>query len=406
MNSVSVAAELPADARDEQRRQRAVESLGLEIPAVRPEDRTLNRITRLAQRIFDVAWTSITVVDGDKAWFPSAQGFGPVTMARSDTFCDRTTRARRFVHVPDARLDPLYADLSAVRDRGIRFYAGVPLRDSFDNVVGVLCLYDTSVRTLDESEVQTLKDLAAWAQQELVAAREMTRAGQVQASMLPPGPIHVDGWTVAGLCQPAMAVGGDLYDYGLSGRVLHIGLGDVMGKGTGAALIGAGVRSAVRATHESVVGGGNLGTLTTQVARSLSRDLERAETFVTLFQAAVDLRRGVMRYVDAGSGLCVLLRADGRLDLLAGEDRPLGVFPGDRWTEHLTRLDPGDRLFLFSDGLLDLLENPDDWVTEVGDLVRRHPDVSGLLRELDATTQYGQVDDVTAVALYCGEALG
>jgi len=134
------------------------------------------------------------------------------------------------------------------------------------------------------------------------------------------------------------------------------------------------------------------------------RDLERAETFVTLFQAAIDLRHGVMRYVDAGSGLCILLRRDGRAELLSGEDRPLGVFRDDRWTEHLVPLDAGDRLLLFSDGVLDLLDDPDDWVTEVAVMMRSHTDAGSLLAELRRTTREGlQLDDVTAVAVYCGD---
>lgn len=390
--------------RDERRRQRAVESLGLGVPAHPVRDEGFDRITRVAQQVFAAAWTSITVLDGDQAWFPGAQGFDIASMPRSDTFCDRTTRARRLTVVPDARTDPRFADLTAVREAGIRFYVGVPLVDTLDNVIGVFCLYDTRVRTLDDTEVQVLEDLAVWAQQELVATREMTRAGQVQASMLPELAIRTDGWHVAGVCLPAMAVGGDLFDYGMTEDVLHVGLGDVMGKGTGAALIGAGVRAAIRATHESVVTGTNLGTATTRVADSLGGDLDRAETFVTLFQAAIDLRRGVMRYVDAGSGLCLVVRADGSVELLSGEDRPLGVFRGDRWTEHLTVLDPGDRLFFFSDGVLDLLADPDGWVHEIGALVKRHDDVDGLLEEIAAAaTESVQLDDVTAVAVYCSD---
>jgi phosphoserine phosphatase RsbU/P len=404
MTSDSVAAEVPSSTRDERRRQHAVESLGLVLPLRSEGDDRLDRITRVAQRVFDVAWTSITVLDEDRAWFPSMQGFDITEMARSDTFCDRTTRARRLTVVPDALADPRFADLTAVREGGIRFYAGVPLLDTHDNVVGVFCLYDTRVRTLTDDQLLTLQDLGAWAQQELVTTREMTRAGRVQASMLPAKPLRTGDWYVAGVCLPALAVGGDLYDYGRSGDVIHLGLGDVMGKGTGAALVGAGVRAAIRATHASVVGGANLGRTTTQVAASLGRDLERSETFVTLFQAAIDVRHGVMRYVDAGSGLCVVVRRDGTVDLLSGEDRPLGVFPGDRWTEHLTSLDPGDRVFLFSDGVLDLLEDPDDWVHEIGNLVRRHDDVQGLLDELvAATSEQLQPDDVTAVAVWCGE---
>jgi sigma-B regulation protein RsbU (phosphoserine phosphatase) len=391
---------------DERRRQHAVVSLGLAIPVRQESDERLDRITRLAQRLFDAAWTSITVLDEDRAWFPSAQGFDIEEMAREDTFCDRTTRARTFTVVPDATADPRYSGLTAVRESGIRFYAGVPLLDSQDNAVGVLCLYDTRVRTLSADEELTLKDLAVWAEQELVTHREMTRAGQVQASLLPSQPIKEGDWQVAGICLPAQAVGGDLYDYALTGHVLHLGLGDVMGKGTGAALVGAGVRAAVRATHASVIEGTNLGTATTRVAQSLVRDLERAETFVTLFQAAIDLRHGVMRYVDAGSGLCLLVRGDGRAELLSGEDRPLGVFRDDKWAEHLVPLDAGDKLLLFSDGVLDLLDDPDDWVTEVAALVRSHDDAGSLLAELRrATREAIQLDDVTAVAVYCGDAV-
>ena len=54
-------------------------------------DERLDRITRLAQRVFGSAWTSITVLDDDRAWFPSAQGFDIPVMAREDTFCNRTT---------------------------------------------------------------------------------------------------------------------------------------------------------------------------------------------------------------------------------------------------------------------------------------------------------------------------
>lgn len=405
MSSDSAAATLAP--LDERRRQHAVVSLGLVIPVRQESDERLDRITRLAQRVFDAAWTSITVLDDDQAWFPSAQGFDIAQMDRDDTFCDRTTRARQYTVVEDATADPRFSGLTAVREAGIRFYAGVPLLDSQDNVVGVFCLYDTRVRGLSAEEEQTLKDLAVWAQQELVTNREMTRAGQVQASMLPSRPIKEGEWQVTGICLPAQAVGGDLYDYALTGHVLHLGLGDVMGKGTGAALVGAGVRAAIRATHASVVDGTNLGTATTQVAQSLVRDLERAETFVTLFQAAIDLRHGVMRYVDAGSGLCVLLRRDGRAELLSGEDRPLGVFRDDRWSEHLVPLDPGDRLLLFSDGVLDLLDDPDDWVTEVALMMRTHADAGSLLAELRrATRETVQLDDVTAVAVYCGGPVG
>lgn len=385
----------------ERRRQRAVDSLGLSVPAGQQRDDRFDRITRLAARIFDASWASITVLDGDQAWFPGAQGFDIPLMARDDTFCSRTTSRARLTVVPDASLDPDYAGLPAVVNDGIRFYAGVPLTDTLGNVVGVFCIYDHSPRTIPGRDLETLEDLAAWAQSELVGSSEMLRAGKVQKAMLPAAPIHHDDWDVDGICLPALAVGGDLFDFALSHGVIHVGLGDVMGKGTGAALVGAGVRAAVRSTHRDVVSGADLGVTTHRVARTLQGDLDRNESFVTLFQCAIDVATGAVRYVDAGTGLGVLVRADGTVQQLSSEDRPIGILDEDTWTEHRTTIEPGDRLIVFSDGLLDLLEDQVDWWPEVGALVSEHADPAGLLLAVrKMTAAQVSLDDVTAVAVY------
>jgi phosphoserine phosphatase RsbU/P len=361
----------------------------------------LDRITRLARTVFGVTWTSITVLDEDRAWFPSAQGFDDPVMDREDTFCHHTARADTNAAVADATLDDRFRTLPAVLHDGIRFYAGIPLRDPTGNTVGVFCLYDTAVRELDAEEQQTLEDLAAWAEQELLASAEMLRASQVQTSMLPAGPIRLAGWTVHGTCLPALAVGGDLFDYAVSDDVLHIGIGDVMGKGTGAALLGAGVRSALRGTHHAVVAGVDLGVTVTQVARALGPDLRRAESFVTLFEGAVDLDDGYLRYVDAGSGLGLVVRADGTVDRLGSEDLPLGVLADDHWTEQSTTVEPGDRMLLFSDGLLDLVDDQVEWWVPVAAMVAAHQDASDLLAHIaDLTARVQPGDDVTVVAVF------
>ena len=385
----------------ERRRQRAVDALGLGVPLQQQRDERFDRITRLARRVFDVSLSSITVLDGNCAWFPSTQGFDPAVTPREDVFCDRTHRSGEVTVVPDATQDPHFARLPSVVHGGIRFYAGVPLRDALSNVVGTFCLFDTSPRTLDPDELQTLEDLAAWAQQELVASSEMLRAGQVQAAMLPGAPIRLGEWHVDGICLPALTVGGDLFDFAVTNDVIHIGLGDVMGKGTGAALVGAGVRAAVRSTHPAVVSGADLGATTYRVARTLQADLDRGGAFVTLFQCAIDVADGSVRYVDAGAGLCVIARADGSVERLVSADRPIGILDEDTWTEHRTHLAPGDRMLVFSDGLFDLLDDQREWWREVGQLVAKHPDPTAILAAVrDLATEQVSLDDVTAVAVY------
>lgn len=382
----------------EERRQRAVESLQI---LERGGNERYDRITRLARILFAVPMSTITVLDGDRAWFPSSQGIDMDQMPRNETFCDRTTDLGKLLVVPDATQDPRFERLPSVRAGTIRFYAGHPLRDAIGNVVGTFCIYDSEPRTLGGQLLDAFRDMAAWAEQELVASTEMSQAGRVQASLLPAKAIRVGAWDVNGLCLPALAVGGDFYDYVVTNGVVHIALGDVMGKGTGAALVGAGARAAIRGTNSAVTAGVDLGVTATQVARSLLTDLERAESFVTLFQTAIDLDDGYTRYVDAGSGLCLVLTPDGETVRLDSKDRPFGILPDDHWTEQEITLEPGSRMLVFSDGLLDLIDDPIEWWVPIGDLMREASDADALLAAVArlARTRTA-LDDVTAVAVF------
>ena len=382
----------------EERRQRAVESLQL---LERGGNERYDRITRLARLLFGVSRTSITVLDGERAWFPSSEGFDVEEVPRNESFCNRTTDLGKLIVVEDAARDERFEHLRLVRDGDVRFYAGHPLRDAIGNVVGVFCLYDSQPRTLEGELLDAFRDMAAWAEQELVSSTEMSQAGRVQASLLPAKAIRVGGWDVNGLCLPALAVGGDFYDYVVTNGVVHIALGDVMGKGTGAALVGAGARAAIRGTNAAVTAGVDLGVTATQVARSLLADLERAESFVTLFQTAIDLDDGYTRYVDAGSGLCLVLTPDGDTLRLDSKDRPFGILPDDHWTEQEITLEPGSRMLVFSDGLLDLIDDPIEWWVPIGDLMREAADADALLAAVaQLARNRTALDDVTAVAVF------
>ncbi|MDT9592466.1 SpoIIE family protein phosphatase [Nocardioides zeae] len=365
----------------------------------------LDRITRIARKLFDVPASAITLFDGDRAWFPSSQGIPTAPVPRRETFCQTTQTLGDLMVVPDARDDRRFAHLPAVR-AGTVFYAGHPLTDHLGNVVGTLCLFDDRPRSLDQEQLADLADLASWARHELVSSSEMGRAREVQTSLLPAAPITTEGWQVDGMCVPALAVGGDCFDYGVGGGVLHLGVGDVMGKGTSAALLGAGARAAIRATHAAVTAGADLGVTATQVARSLTPDLERAGAFLTVFEAAIDLDDGYARWVDAGSGLAAVVRPDGGVEPLTGEDRPFGVLPDDHWSEHTTTIAPGDRLVVLSDGVLDLLDAPETPWPEVAAMVSGSASPADLLATVAGLVRgRPPLDDVTVLAVY-REAVG
>jgi hypothetical protein len=388
------------EAEAEQRRLRAVENVGV-LDDVHQQ--RLDRLTRTAQVAFDVPASSITLVEADQAWYPTICGLPSDPVPRKDTYCSRALEMEPVVVSTDTAADPRFRDLPfATGDAALRFYAARVLRDAAGNALGTFCLFDFEPREFGARERRLLDELGGWAEAELLASAEMTRAHQVQAAMLPDAPLELEQWQVEGVCTPAQAVGGDYFDYSVTDGLLSFGLADVMGKGTGAALIGAGVRVGLRAARSAVAEGtADLGRVITLLEQGSIADLDRAGSFVTLFEGVVDLASGELRWVDAGLGLAVLVRADGTAEQMRGEDLPLGVVPGRGFTEHVTRMAPGDRLVVFSDGVLDLLDDENRWLEPVADLVRRHAVPRDLFEAVNALARTRTpMDDITVLSVY------
>ena len=393
-------------------RSRHLEALGL---ADTPADPRFDRLTALARRLLDAPIASVTLIADSTAWFPSIAGLDLQSMSRCDTFCDVTvTRAATLV-VPDALADPAYAVLPAVvGDAHVRAYAGVPLVDGSGVAVGAFCVYDTAPRAWTGTELETLRELAAWAQEELVASADMVRARSVQQALLPRQTVTVPGADVAGVCIPSQAVGGDFYDWDTPHGDFVFSLVDVMGKGTAAALVAATVRALLRARGTELArqigqrevvtptGGvrGGIGGVVRDVDRLLRRDLERTGSLVTGFVAQYEPTTGTLHYADAGHGLSVVVREDGSTQWLTSDDLPIGVDPRATWTEQTVTLLPGDTVLCCSDGLFDLLGGTFDALRRIESLVRACPDPADVVEQVARLCRRSvPVDDVTVVAV-------
>jgi len=378
----------------ENRRQRAVESLGFTEAARNPQ---LDRVARIARATFGVDFSSITVFDHDRALFVGGGGFEGVESPRADSPCQLVVDSGEIVTTDDARTDPRFDDILNIRGPNSAFYVGHPLTDASGNVVGSLCLVNQEPRKLTENEMQVFIDLAGWAQAEMLADAEALHARDTQQALLPQAPLEHGGVKVVGLCVPANSVGGDYYDYGPFGSLVHVAIGDVMGKGTGAAIIGASTRSACRAVVPMIDDGEALGLGVDRIERAVINDLQRTGTFVTYFHAVIDEESNKLYYVDAGAGLTLLVRADGTTEQLTGDGLPLGIELQDHAT-YSRDLRAGDRIVLVSDGLLDIVDDQRDWVAEVDTLVRAAADGPDALRSIAAVSRArGPIDDVTVV---------
>ena len=179
---------------------------------------------------------------------------------------------------------------------------------------------------------------------------EMRAAAEIQQSILPPP----WAWTGPAACvdlhaemHPAREIGGDFYDYYLiDADRLAITVADVSGKGIPAALFMAVSRTVMR----GVSAARDMSAGMSEANRLLATQ-NAACMFVTMFHGVLDLTSGVLRYCNAGHNPPYLLRAAGGRTILNATGVPFGIDESMPCGIAETVLDPGDALFLFSDGI-------------------------------------------------------
>lgn len=133
-------------------------------------DERFDRFTRLAQALFGCKISLFTLVDEKKQWFKSRQGTALKETPRDVSFCAHAIFNDDVLYVPDASLDPRFADNPLVSGPpAIRLYAGVPLHSPQGYPLGTLCIIDDSPRELNALQLTLLQDLAALAEAEIAA---------------------------------------------------------------------------------------------------------------------------------------------------------------------------------------------------------------------------------------------
>ncbi len=137
-----------------------------------PREERFDRITRLATRVFQVPIALISLIDEERQWFKSCQGLDMNETSRQYSFCAHAIMQEGIFVIPDARLDPRFADNPFVAGEPfIRFYAGSPIHDINSHKLGTLCIIDFIPRQLNAEQQQTLQDMSTWVEHEINTAR-------------------------------------------------------------------------------------------------------------------------------------------------------------------------------------------------------------------------------------------
>jgi serine phosphatase RsbU (regulator of sigma subunit) len=183
-------------------------------------------------------------------------------------------------------------------------------------------------------------------------AHEMAVGRQIQMALVPRRFPDIDGWSMAAAYEPALEVGGDLYDaFRVRGEPGQLGLivADVTGKGIPAALLMADVRAVLHAATDSSRGPADaLG----RVNRILV-DERATALMVTAVLLVLDTASGVVRYSGAGHEPALVARAAGGIEPFEACGVILGLSGRSEYLEQETRLLPGDALVLYTDGITD-----------------------------------------------------
>ncbi len=309
--------------------------------------------------------------------------------------------------------------LDALRAAGIKIVAPLVFRGE---VVGLLQLGERkSTQDYSPDDFRLLNSLmsqaapafrvAQLAEQQKAEAlnaeriqQELRVAGLIQHTLLPREVPSLPGWAVAAFYRPARAVGGDFYDFipYPDGRVGFV-IGDVTDKGMPAALLMATTRATLRTMAQRLE---QPGEVLRRTNNAICPDVPPS-MFVTCLYAILDPVSGHLTYANAGHNL-PYRQIGAQVSELRATGMPLGLLPEMSYEVYETDLLPGERLLLYSDGLVeahnpqrDMFGNP-----RLENLLTGCDDTSGALiaRLIGALEQFSgaaweQEDDITLVVL-------
>lgn len=248
--------------------------------------------------------------------------------------------------------------------------------------------------------------------------REFEIAREIQLSFLPTQLPALAGWKIAAYFKAAREVAGDFYDaFMLPKDQLVFTVGDVCGKGIGAALFMTLYRSLIRAAATSKYFMPGLGELADFAANRLKQIVSCANNYVmethedakftTLLIGLVDLKTGKLSYVNCGNELPLLRRKDGIVTELPSISPAIGIFKDVDFTVGEILIEEGDLLLAYTDGITDTMNinNVTFGKQRLLELVREYPGSCPELLSLLVTqaSQFAgdieQFDDITLMAV-------
>ncbi len=331
--------------------------------------RLLEKITAGIRGYLDCGEASIFIYDAEKeelafetATGAQAEQLKRIVLKKGKGVAGWIAAERRGVIIDDCSRDERHA---AEADRRTCFQTrsllGVPVIMG-DRLLGVLEAVNKKRGKFNEADLRLLGDMASFLAiplQNAVLIRQMLEkekiekelqiARDMQRSFLLQEPVSFTGLDIAFLNIPSSQVGGDYYEVmPLNEREIVFSINDVAGHGIPAALL----MSVFRSSFIHMLRRGNgivetIGHLNRLIAETTEPNL-----YVTSFTCKLDVAQGTLDYINAGHPAPLVLRGGKAISLAAG-GLVAGVWPEAEFPAERFRLQPGDILVFFTDGVIE-----------------------------------------------------
>ena len=349
------------------------------------------------------------------ARYRGASAREPLAMSR--TIMQAVLDDNTAVITSDAMNDPRFQGQQSIIAQAIHSAMAVPLYDN-ERVLGILYVDSVSPAVIyGKEQLELLTLLGNMAAVKITNARllsaeearqrmaqELALARRIQSGLLPEAPRDLPGWSCHARIETCYEVGGDLYDfYRREDGTIVVLVGDVSGKGTGAAMLMSSTLSTARVLYDVCPD-------PLALVRRLNSQMTRGgdtRSFVTVFVGFLDPKTGRMEYVNAGHPEPHLILGD-RVRTLEATGIPVGMLPDFPWTLGETIIEPGELVAVFSDGIPEAQRGDDfyefDRIADVLRALGPEPSIDriadGMIAAIDAfVAGQHRTDDITLMLL-------
>ena len=301
----------------------------------------------------------------NEAALPSAS---QVQLSRSIT--NKVLSEGSSVLTSDAMHDPRFQAQHSVVLSQIRSVMAVPLA-SGEEIFGMVYVDNPFNNRFTEEDLKVLTTIASVASIKIENDRllderlekrrmeeELKVASEIQMRLQPFSPPKLEGWDMTGVSFPCREIGGDYYDFIHRKRDTHliVAVGDVSGKGTGAALLMSSLHAAVRAQSQTRA---SISEVMGEINQYIFEN-SPSNKFLTLFYGDLDPDTGTLTYSNGGHNAPMFVRRSGDVERLDKGGLPIGMMQGVAYQEASVAFDRGDVLVIYSDGITESINEREE----------------------------------------------